>query len=192
MVPAMGKRRSLGVEAVAGLMLLALAGCGDRPRDRGEAPVDAQASIGDVIGLPDDSSLVAPPGSPQRELADFLASDDPAPRSFALDHNQFQPWSDTPNQQTRATIAAVIQILRAYPNAKLSILGYTDNVGDAAANQRLSESRAGNFRDLLMAGGISGNRIAAAGMGMANPIGDNDTEEGRALNRRLEMVVTAK
>lgn len=169
-----------------------LAGCGEKPKDRTDAPVDAKAPIGGVIGLPDNSSLVAPLGSTERQLADFLASPAPAPRTFTFDRNQFQPWSDTPGRQTRATAAAIIQILRAYPRTKVTVAGFTDTVGEAASNMRLSQSRADNFRDLLKAGGVAGSHIVAVGNGPANPIGDNDTEEGRALNRRLELTVTAK
>lgn len=178
--------------AAALALVLLTAACGDKARENADRPVDAKAPIGDVIGLPDNSSLVAPKGSTQRVLADFLASPEPAPGTFTFDGNQYQPWSETPSQRTRATTAALVQILRAYPRVRVMIVGYTDNVGDVAANMKLSQGRADNMRDLLKAGGVSDSHIVAIGKGPADPIGDNDTEEGRARNRRLELIVTAK
>ncbi len=78
--------------------------------------------------------------------------------------------------------------LLAYPNMKVEIRGYTDNVGSARANKRLSQRRADAVRNWLIAKGISPDRITAVGMGEANPIADNSTPEGRRLNRRIEFV----
>ncbi len=78
--------------------------------------------------------------------------------------------------------------LKAYPNMKVEIRGYTDNVGSARANKRLSQRRADAVRNWLIAKGINPERITAVGMGEANPIADNSTPEGRRLNRRIEFV----
>ncbi len=78
--------------------------------------------------------------------------------------------------------------LLAYPDMKVEIRGYTDNVGSARANKRLSQRRADAVRNWLIAKGISPDRITAVGMGEANPIADNSTPEGRKLNRRIEFV----
>lgn len=67
------------------------------------------------------------------------------------------------------------------------IAGYTDNVGDAADNQKLSEERANAVRNYLIAQGVPADQLVAVGYGQEEPIADNDTAEGRAQNRRIEF-----
>lgn len=69
------------------------------------------------------------------------------------------------------------------------IAGYTDNVGDAAANQKLSEERANAVRNYLIKQGVPAESLTAIGYGQENPIADNSTEEGRTKNRRIEFNV---
>lgn len=69
------------------------------------------------------------------------------------------------------------------------ISGYTDNVGDAASNQKLSEERANSVRDYLINQGVPAESLLAVGYGQDNPVADNDTEEGRKRNRRIEFNV---
>jgi K(+)-stimulated pyrophosphate-energized sodium pump len=82
--------------------------------------------------------------------------------------------------------------LKAYPNAQVQLSGYTDNTGDATANQTLSQQRADAVKASLVNSGVGGDRITTAGYGQDKPIASNDTEEGKAQNRRLEMTVTQK
>ncbi|EIJ70450.1 OmpA family protein [Pasteurella bettyae] len=72
-------------------------------------------------------------------------------------------------------------------NRRGEIAGYTDNVGDAAANQKLSEARANAIRNYLVSQGVPADALVAVGYGQDNPIADNNTEEGRAKNRRIEF-----
>ncbi len=67
------------------------------------------------------------------------------------------------------------------------VTGYTDSIGSDAYNLRLSERRAATVRDALVADGIAESRITTKGMGKANPVASNATEEGRAHNRRVEI-----
>lgn len=80
-------------------------------------------------------------------------------------------------------------ILKAYPGVNISIDGYTDNTGDAASNVKLSQARAEAVKQRLQVKGIGAGRINAKGHGSANPVASNDTEEGRAQNRRIEVTV---
>jgi len=66
--------------------------------------------------------------------------------------------------------------------------GHTDNQGNAAANQALSERRAQAVVAWLSAHGIAASRLSAKGLGQTNPVADNTTEDGRAKNRRVELV----
>ncbi len=76
------------------------------------------------------------------------------------------------------------------PTVKVSIEGHTqaDNTGSPAANKVLSEQRAKAVMNALIAKGITANRLSSKGWGQEKPIGDNKTEEGRAKNRRVEIV----
>ena len=72
---------------------------------------------------------------------------------------------------------------------RIQIAGYTDSSGDKVKNVKLSERRAKAVRRYLIASGTNGARVTAAGYGAANPVADNNTEEGRRLNRRIEFRV---
>jgi outer membrane protein OmpA-like peptidoglycan-associated protein len=90
----------------------------------------------------------------------------------------------------REKLAKVSGILLAYPNLQLQVEGYTDNVGSDEFNQTLSDKRAEAVRDYLTSQGVSMTNISAAGYGMNDPIADNSTSQGRAENRRVQLVVS--
>jgi len=75
------------------------------------------------------------------------------------------------------------------PESKIVVQGYTDSRGSDALNQDLSQRRAETVRAYLVSRGVASDRITAQGMGAANPIADNGSAEGRADNRRVEIVV---
>jgi outer membrane protein OmpA-like peptidoglycan-associated protein len=75
------------------------------------------------------------------------------------------------------------------PNAKIVVEGYTDSQGGVSYNQGLSQRRADAVRQDLVAHGVAADRITAEGLGLSNPIADNASPEGRANNRRVEIVV---
>jgi outer membrane protein OmpA-like peptidoglycan-associated protein len=87
-------------------------------------------------------------------------------------------------------LAKVSGILLAYPNLKLQVEGYTDNIGSDDYNQKLSEERAHTVRDFLVAQSVPDTSITAEGYGKSNPIADNSTNSGRAQNRRVQLVVS--
>ena len=88
----------------------------------------------------------------------------------------------------KATVAEIVKMLKAAPGLKVGIEGHTDNVGQAAANKALSEARARSVMAAVVAGGVDAKRLSAAGFGQERPIADNRGEEGRAKNRRVELV----
>jgi OmpA-OmpF porin, OOP family len=91
--------------------------------------------------------------------------------------------------QSTPTLKEIGEMLRAYPQLRLAIEGHTDNVGQDAANQTLSEDRAAAVRDHLIATyGIDAGRLEAEGFGASRPTTSNDTAEGRQANRRVELV----
>ena len=79
--------------------------------------------------------------------------------------------------------------LQRYPNSTVQIVGHTDSDGDAAFNQQLSERRANAVADVLMRQGVPFNRIQTFGRGESQPIATNLTPEGKAQNRRVEIVI---
>ena len=78
--------------------------------------------------------------------------------------------------------------LRNYPDWQLRIVGHTDSVGDAEYNVKLSQERADTVKAALEQRGIAASRLTAAGLGAGHPVASNDTSEGRALNRRVQLV----
>lgn len=88
----------------------------------------------------------------------------------------------------RATVAEIVKMLKSAPSMKVGIEGHTDNVGQPAANKALSEARARSVMAAVVAGGVESGRLSAAGFGQEKPIADNRGEEGRARNRRVELV----
>lgn len=82
----------------------------------------------------------------------------------------------------------MVKALKDAPDLVVEIQGHTDNTGDAAADQVLSEQRAAAVRKTLTDGGIDAKRLTAKGYGLTKPVADNSTEEGRAKNRRVELV----
>ena len=88
----------------------------------------------------------------------------------------------------KATVAEIVAMLKSSPSLKIAVEGHTDNVGQAAANKTLSTQRAQSVTSAIVAGGIAANRVTAAGFGQEKPVADNRTEEGRAKNRRVELV----
>lgn len=88
----------------------------------------------------------------------------------------------------QATVREIVALLKSAGSLKVGIEGHTDNVGNAAANKTLSENRARAVMAAVVAGGIPAARLSAAGFGAERPIADNRSEEGRAKNRRVELV----
>jgi hypothetical protein len=84
----------------------------------------------------------------------------------------------------------LIQFLETYPTVKIEISGYTDNIGSDEYNITLSQQRAAAVAEYLMNSSIDDGRISHAGYGSSKPLTSNDSEEGRALNRRTELVIT--
>ena len=95
----------------------------------------------------------------------------------------------TLQQTSFPELANVIRLMTEYPTLVIEISGHTDNRGAAAYNQVLSENRARTVVNYLVANGIPASRLRYAGYGLTRPIADNNTDEGRALNRRVEFKI---
>jgi outer membrane protein OmpA-like peptidoglycan-associated protein len=89
-----------------------------------------------------------------------------------------------------SSIQQLADYMVAHPNVHATIIGHTDNVGDAAANLSLSQARAETVKQVLQNFGVQDGRVDALGKGETEPRTTNDTVEGRALNRRFEVRLT--
>lgn len=102
--------------------------------------------------------------------------------TFATDSAEIAP-------QFYSTLNAVALVLREFPETLIEVTGHTDSTGSEEYNLQLSQQRANSVAQYLTAQGIAPNRILAKGMGESMPIAPNDTPEGRAVNRRVEIQI---
>jgi outer membrane protein OmpA-like peptidoglycan-associated protein len=113
---------------------------------------------------------------------DYLIVNMPQDLLFAVDSASVRP-------DLRSDLSAVASSLLRYPNSRIEVIGHTDNTGAAAYNQDLSQRRAVSVASVLRESGVPGARIAAFGRGEDQPIASNLTPEGRAQNRRVEIII---
>lgn len=99
--------------------------------------------------------------------------------------------SDVIKSDAGSNLRALAQSLDKYPGTNLLVVGHTDQIGSASYNQSLSERRAKAAADYLAAQGVVRSRIGTRGMGESDPVATNDTELGRARNRRVEVAIYA-
>lgn len=116
-----------------------------------------------------------------------LNEDEKAVLANALTGVNFVSGKDLLTEESKPKLHAVTELLKAHKDFKLKVSGYTDNTGNEAMNLDLSKKRATAVKNYLVNDGIDANRIESNGYGIANPIADNSTSEGRAKNRRVEF-----
>jgi peptidoglycan-binding protein ArfA len=140
-----------------------------------------------VVGQLAVSGPIPPPGPPAPTSCAGLASAIDAvtggPITFANDGFSVTPADDQ-------ILSQVAEKLKACPTAHATINGYSDNSGAEAINVSLSNQRAQTVADFLIAHGVAGAQLVVKGLGSANPLAPNDTPDGRAKNRRVEIVVS--
>jgi OOP family OmpA-OmpF porin len=157
----------------------------------------AWASLGSFFKtkLPDGTELNVPQYGVENKLIAFLYdSSKPVDKDtwFDFDRLLFDTSSATLQPASDEQLHNIAAILKAFPNVKIKIGGYTDNTGDKAANLKLSQDRADNVMAELVKLGVAPDRLEAQGYGEDHPIADNSTDEGRQKNRRISMRVTTK
>ena len=155
-------------------------------------PVMVEAPKAEKIDLPGGLAINVLPGTINYELAKFLASSDPVPRTFVFDHLNFVFGKTVITEESAPTLNDLVSILKAYPGVDVRLEGHTDSVGNPEENKKLSTDRAAAIAAVLVRTGVAAKRIETAGYGQEKPMASNDTDEGRAKNRRLELVVVKK
>ncbi len=181
-------RQLLPLLLVGGLVLVGLlAWLGSWQGPSGVAVTSALTEV----QLPGGVKISVPQGSFTYGLSQWLAgtSDTATPRRFVFDNLNFETASSRLTPESSTTITSFVTIMKAYPNVVVRLEGHTDSTGDPGANHALSLERANGIRHVMMMSGIAGDRIVAAGFGSEQPVAPNDTEAGRANNRRTELVV---
>ena len=99
--------------------------------------------------------------------------------------------SSTLKSAAKTNIAKLVETLNKEPGTDIMVLGHTDNVGTLAANQKVSEARAAAVKAYAVQQGLASGRVKTEGKNYSEPIASNDTEAGRAENRRVEIVIVA-
>lgn len=112
----------------------------------------------------------------------FLTVNLPQDLLFAVDSTALRP-------DLRADLGSVAASLLRYPNSRIEVIGHTDNTGSAAYNYDLSQRRANSVSTVLVQNGVPAGRITNIGRGFDQPVASNATEQGRAQNRRVEIII---
>ncbi len=166
-----------------------------------KAVSDAAKAVMDKLGkflavkLPSGVELNVPEFGVERKLIAFIEDKGkPVDREtwFSFDRLEFETGSATLKPTSAEQLKNIAEIMKAYPRVALKIGGYTDNVGNAEANLKLSQKRAENTMQELVKLGVDAKRLEAQGYGEKHPVADNSTEEGRQKNRRIDLRVTKK
>lgn len=145
------------------------------------------AGTGALIGADLDRQAAELRGSLNSNISvtntgEYLIVNMPQDLLFATDSASVRP-------DLRADLNTVASSLLRYPNSRIEVIGHTDNTGSAAYNQDLSQRRAVAVASVLRESGVPGARIAAFGRGEDQPVASNLTPEGRAQNRRVEIII---
>jgi len=93
------------------------------------------------------------------------------------------------SDEAKSSLDELVNSISDLPESRIRVYGHTDNVGTHAANQTVSARRADEVSKYLQTKGISADRVTSKGLSFDDPVADNDTEEGRAKNRRVEIFV---
>lgn len=172
--------------AAAGALLGTLAGGDDRRNALIGAGIGALAGagVGQYMDRQEEAFRTRLRGSgvSVRRVGNELILTMPGDVTFATDSAQISP-------RFGPVLDDVADVLQTYPATYVNVIGHADSRGDAGYNQRLSERRASAAANELIVRGVMADRFYVAGMGESQPIASNDTDEGRAANRRVEITI---
>ena len=141
-----------------------------------------------AMGLLDNIKFGA--GSAGEQMMAFIKNDAGSEEGrFRFKNLNFASGKATISGESGSEVDNLASILKAYEDIKVKVEGYTDSRGKADSNKALSQRRAEAVRTRLIAAGISDERISTEGFGAAKPVATNDSAEGRAENRRIEVVM---
>jgi outer membrane protein OmpA-like peptidoglycan-associated protein len=180
-------RRGAGYGAAAGAVV-GLLTAGSNPFKSAMIGAAAGALIGGSVGYYMDKQeaklrqQMAGTGVEVVRQGDNITLDMPSNVTFAFDSSNL-------NSQFYTVLDKVADTLKEYDKTVVEVAGHTDSVGSDAYNQTLSEKRANSVADYLSGHGMQRTRMVTIGAGEGHPVASNDTEEGRAQNRRVEITI---
>jgi outer membrane protein OmpA-like peptidoglycan-associated protein len=125
----------------------------------------------------------------RRRLNNLTATRGAEGMQMTLDDIAFAPGQANLRPAAKSSLGKLVAFVNRDPSKPIRIEGHTDSSGNTHANQVLSQRRADAVRDALIAAGVAANRITAVGLGENQPVADNTTEEGRARNRRVDVIL---
>ena len=179
---------------IAAVVLLLLRMCN-------ASPIEKAGKVSELLGkylmvkLPNGVEINVPELGVEKKLIAFIEDKSrPVDKKtwFSFDRLEFETGSAKLKPSSMEQLKNIAEIMKAYPQVTLKIGGYTDNTGAADANLKLSQQRAANTMDEIIKSGIDAQRLEAEGYGEQYPVADNATEEGRAKNRRIDILVAGK
>jgi OOP family OmpA-OmpF porin len=139
--------------------------------------------------LPGNVILTIPAGGAEDRLLSYLSSSGTGGTVINVDRIRFGSGSAMLTPAARDQIDNIAVILKAYPNANVTVTGYTDNEGSEHANMALSKARAEAVAGRIIAKGVASDHVHPEGLGSEKAVGDNGTDSGRAENRRVTLEV---
>lgn len=159
--------------------------------------VDATAALGNFFKfkLPNGTELNAPEKGIENQVVTWMSDKTKMVDKttwFNFDRLLFETGKSTLKPESQEQLKNMSEIMKAFPTMEVKLGGYTDNTGNAAANLKLSGDRAKSVMAELVKSGVAASRVAAEGYGDQFPVASNDTEEGRAQNRRIAVRITKK
>jgi OOP family OmpA-OmpF porin len=168
--------------AIGGASIGAGVGYGTKNDGAGAGAAVGGAALGGTVGwLIGDHMCQVPPEPPPPPP--------PAPKRIeTLNGPGFEFNKATLTPEGRTHVDHAVQVMRDNPTMHVSVEGHTDSIGSDAYNMKLSQRRADSVRDYMIDHGIAASRITTAAYGETRPIASNDTESGRAENRRVEII----
>jgi len=104
---------------------------------------------------------------------------------------RFNLNKSTLTTQAKANLDKLVPVFKEYAETNIDVFGYTDSTGNPDYNLKLSKERAESVKAYLISKGLVAARLKTSGLGIADPIATNDTDEGRSINRRVEFAITA-
>ena len=160
----------------------------------------ANAAAGEIgqlfkLTLPGGVALEVPKGSLEDQFVTYLGDEKTEiskDKWFNFDRLLFETGKSTLKTGSQEQLKNAAAIMKAFPKVAIKIGGYTDNVGNPAANLKLSQSRAESVMSALAKLGVEATRMKAEGYGDQNPVASNDTDAGKTANRRIAIRATAK
>lgn len=160
-----------------------------------EVTQEATTAVTNVFGNVNEAAKAAldkitfAAGSAGAQMMSFIEGGADGEGRFKFNNLNFASGSAVIDAASQVEVDNLAAILNTYADVSVNIEGYTDSSGNPENNQLLSQQRAEAVRNTLIAAGIADTRITSQGFGDANPVASNDTSEGRAENRRIEVVI---